>query len=140
MSVSPTYKGLDDRLRVSGLSVTQWAQIAASGIGAIVFAIYLSPLPLGPTISIAVLLAGAPIAASYAFAGAEFSAVRLIGNLWRFARAKRRYLPGPGEVTGYRVAVVETETVARPSRRRRFRRPGAAADAEAEGVLDAWQS
>jgi hypothetical protein len=104
MRVNPTYKQLDDHIRIGGLSLVQWAQLIATALFALAFAIYLSPFPTGPTISVALLIAGVPTAASYAFQGAEFSASRFVKAIYRYMRSTRRFLPGAGNMAqGYRV-------------------------------------
>ena len=102
MSVHPTYKNLEAKLRVATLTVGQWIQLGASIGFAVIFVRYISPLPIEPTLSLAILLAGLPVAASYALSGAEFSATRLIVSVWRWRRRPKRYQPGPGEpIDGY---------------------------------------
>jgi hypothetical protein len=120
----PTYKHLDAKLRLGAFTVGQWAQIALAGAFAAVFAVYLSPLPPRVTIFVSILGAGLPVATSYGAMGLEFSLAQLVVSAWRYWRAPRRYLPGPGRsAVGY---VVE---VARPAETEAH----AAADAEQAG-------
>ena len=55
----------------------------------LVFGIYLSPLPPTPTIFIACLLPGLPLAACYGAMGLEFSLVQLARAAWRYLAARR---------------------------------------------------
>ena len=87
---------------VGAFSLAQWAQLLAGAVLALVFALYLSPLPTGPTIFVACLLPGLPLAASYGAMGLEFSLAQGAMAAWRFWRLPRRYLPGPGQTAaGY---------------------------------------
>ena len=89
---------------VGQFSLSQWAQLLAGVLLGLLFGVYLSPLPPMPTIFIACLLPGLPLAASYGAMGLEFSLAQLARAGWRFWRAPRRWLPGPGEATtGYLV-------------------------------------
>jgi hypothetical protein len=97
-----TYKHLEGRTVVGAFSLAQWAQLLAGAVLGLVFAISLSPLPTGPTIFVACLLPGLPLAASYGAMGLEFSLAQGVMAAWRFWRRPRRYLPGPGRTAaGY---------------------------------------
>lgn len=114
--VNPTYKHLDAKLRLGGLRVVQWLQLAAALGFAVVFGMYLSPLPAGPTIGLSVFVAGLPVAVSFAALGLEFSVSAFVAALWRWARAPRRYLPGPGAAgVGYVVRAELREPALEPS-------------------------
>ena len=105
--VNPTYKHLDSKLRLSGLSLGQWAQVLVAVLAAIVFGVYLSPFPTAPTIWLSVFVAGLPVAVSYGAMGLEFSVGQFASAAWRWWREPRRYLAGGGASgTGY---VVEAE-------------------------------
>ena len=93
---NPTYKHLDAKLRLGGLRLAQWLQLALAGGFAVIFGMYLSPLPPGPTIALSVFAGGLPVAASFAAQGLEFSVFAFLRALARWARSPRRYLPGPG--------------------------------------------
>src|SRR5689334_13966518 len=100
--VNPTYKHLDAKMRLGGLRLVQWLQLAAAIGFAVVFGFYVSPFPPGPTIALSVFVAGLPVAVSFAALGLEFSVSGFLRALWRWARSPRRYLPGPGSAaTGY---------------------------------------
>ena len=104
MTLNPTYKHLEDKLRLGPFSLGQWAQLLTAALAALVFAVYLSPLAPQATISVAILVAGIPFAVSYAAMGAEFSVGEMAGAALRFYRSPRRYRPGPGTPqAGYRV-------------------------------------
>jgi hypothetical protein len=99
-----TYKHLEGRTVVGQFTLGQWVQLLAGMVAALVFGIYLSPLPAMPTIFLACLLPGLPLAASYGAMGLEFSLGQGARAAWRFWRHPRRYLPGPGgSARGYLV-------------------------------------
>ena len=101
---NPTYKHLEGKTVVGPFSLGQWGQLLAGVLLGLGFGIYLSPLPPTPTIFIACLLPGLPLAASYGAMGLEFSLPQLARSAWRFWRAPRRWLPGPGpDTAGYLV-------------------------------------
>ena len=98
----PTYKHLEDRLRIGAFSLGQWAQITTAAIAAAVFGGYVSPLPAQATIFVSIVGAGVPVAISYGAMGLEFSVTHFIRAAWRYWRSPHRYLPGAGEpTTGY---------------------------------------
>jgi hypothetical protein len=94
--VNPTYRHLEEPLRVGRFSLGQWAQLRAAALVALGFGMYLSPLPPLPTVSVSVLVGGLPLALSYAAMGLEFSVPRFASVVVRWARRPRRYVPGPG--------------------------------------------
>jgi hypothetical protein len=99
-----TYKHLDGKTLIGLLSLGQWVQLLAGIVLGLLFGIYLSPLPPIPTIFLSCLLPGLPLAASYGAMGLEFSLSQGARAAWRFWRAPRRWLPGPGPTpTGYLV-------------------------------------
>lgn len=106
-----TYKHLEDPLRLGPLTVRDWLALLAATFASIVFGVYVSPLPELLTISICILLAGAPVALSYAISGFDdLSFTVAIGSLYRWARGDKHYLPGGGfPVAGYQVTQHETE-------------------------------
>lgn len=91
-----TYKHLEDPLRPGGLTFGQWAILTISALAAVVFGLYVSPLPPGPTISMSLFFAGLPAALSYAAGGLDLSIADSSRAVWRWARAAKHYLPGPG--------------------------------------------
>ena len=99
-----TYKHLEGKTVLGQFTLGQWAQLLAGVALGLLFGIYLSPLPALPTIFIACLLPGLPLAASYGAMGLEFSIAHGLRAGWRHWRRPRRYLPGPGPVpAGYLV-------------------------------------
>lgn len=102
MSVNPTYKHLEASLRLGAFSLAQWAQVLLAVVAALLFGIYLSPLPLTATIFVSIVLAGSPLALSYGAMAQEWSVADAIAAQWRWARQPRSYLPGPsGHAVGY---------------------------------------
>ena len=105
-----TYKHLEDPLRLSGLTVGQYAALCGTTLVAIVFGLYLSPLPPGVTMGVSLFLAGLPIALSYAVSGFDVAMTDTITALYRWAREDKHFLPGAGEPTaGYVVAQSDGE-------------------------------
>ena len=97
-----TYKHLEGRTVVGLFALAQWLQLLAGVVLALVFGIYLSPLPATATIFVACLLPGLPLAASYGAMGLEFSLTQGARAAWRFWRRPGSYLPGPGRTArGY---------------------------------------
>ena len=108
--VNPTYKHLEAKLRLGGLRLGQWFQLVLAGGVAVVFGMYVSPLPAGPTIALSVFVAGLPVSVSFAALGLEFSVRGFIAAVWRWARAPRRYVPGAGALgAGYIVTAAEPD-------------------------------
>jgi len=129
-----TYKHLQDPLRPGGLTLGQWATVALAALAAIVFALYISPLPPGPTISVSILLAGAPGALSYAAGGFDLSIADSTRAVWLWARGAKHYLPGAGVApAGY----IVTRTI-----EDQLRKPRAVQDVAAarQRLESAWDS
>lgn len=105
-----TYKHLEDPLKLSGLTIGQYAALCGTTLVAIVFGLYISPLPAGVTMGVSLFLAGLPIALSYAVSGFDVAMTDTITALYRWAREDKHFLPGAGEPTaGYVVAQSATE-------------------------------
>jgi hypothetical protein len=105
-----TYKHLEDPLRLSGLTIGQYATLAGTTLVAIVFGLYISPLPTGVTMALSLFLAGLPVSISYAVSGFDVSVTDTIAALYRWVRDDKHFLPGAGETpTGYVVAQVNTD-------------------------------
>lgn len=98
-----TYKHLDDAIRPGGLTLGNWAALAGTLLIAILFAVYASPVGEKLTLSISILIAGAPWALSHAAGGFDLSVWDGTRAIWRWARGTKHYLPGPGTalVVGY---------------------------------------
>jgi hypothetical protein len=92
-----TYKHLEDPTRLSGLTLGQWAAMFGAALVAIVFGLYLSPLPPGVTIGLSLFVAGLPLALSYAVSGFDMAISQTIAAVYRWARGAKHYLPGAGE-------------------------------------------
>jgi hypothetical protein len=100
-----TYKHLEDPLRLNGLTIGQYVALCGTALVAVVFALYVSPLPPGVTMGVSLFVAGLPISLSYAVSGFDVAVSDTIGALYRWARQDKHYLPGAGEtLTGYVVA------------------------------------
>lgn len=100
-----TYKHLEDPLRLSGLTIGQYAALCGTTLVAIVFGLYLSPFSPGVTVGVSLFLTGLPISLSYAVAGADVAISDTIVFLYRWARGDKHFLPGAGETpAGYVVA------------------------------------
>jgi uncharacterized membrane protein len=100
-----TYKHLEDPLRLSGLTIGQYAAMAGTTLAAIVFGLYISPLPAGVTMGLSLFVAGLPISVSYAVSGFDVSVMDTLAALYRWVRDAKHFLPGAGDVdTGYVVA------------------------------------
>jgi hypothetical protein len=105
-----TYKHLEDPMRLSGLTIGQYAALSGTAIVAIVFGLYISPLSPGVTMGLSLFLAGLPIALSYAVSGFDIAIADTLAALYRWARNDKHYLPGAGETpAGYVVARASTE-------------------------------
>jgi hypothetical protein len=112
MLASPTYKQLEASLRVGAFTIKQWFEILFSGTIALLFAMYVSPLPLTQTMFVSTLVAGAPIAISHGAMAHEWSVVDAVRSQWRWFTRPRRLLPGPGLATaGYRVVAPPPKAV-----------------------------
>ena len=112
--VNPTYKHLGAKVRLRGLTLGQWAQLSTASITAVVFGVYLSPLPASPTIWVSVFVAGLPVVLSYGAMGLDFSVTEFTSALWRWWRSPRLYVPARADAVGYRV---ERDTARRDAAR-----------------------
>src|SRR3954462_12696874 len=108
-----TYKHLEDPTRLSGLTLGQWAALFGSAGVAIVFGLYLSPLPPGVTIGLSIFVAGLPLALSYAVSGFDMAISQTIAAVYRWARDAKHYLPG-AEQPAVRYVVLRTPDDERP--------------------------
>jgi hypothetical protein len=97
------YKHLDAKLRIAGLSLGQWAMVAAVGAAAIVYGFYLSPFGVYVTLFSAVYLAALPIGATAMAALNEIDVGLLVRSAIRWRRMEGRYVPGPGPARGYAI-------------------------------------
>jgi hypothetical protein len=111
-----TYKHLEDPLRLSGLTVGQYAALSATTLVAIVFGMYLSPFSAGVTIGVSLFLAGLPVSLSYAVSGMDVSISDTLVFLYRWARGDKHFLPGAGESAAGYVVLRAGEEQRPPSR------------------------
>jgi hypothetical protein len=69
--VHPTYRHLEDRIRLGGLRLGQWTQLLVCGLAAYALS-RLLPLPGSWSLSVAVTVCGLPAAGAIAFMSADF--------------------------------------------------------------------
>ncbi len=89
----PTYQHLEDRIRLAGLSLLQWAQLFVCAVGAFGLS-KLLPLPGSWALSIAVTICGLPAAATIAFMQADFDIRRWLLDTVVFRRSPKRFVAG----------------------------------------------
>ena len=89
----PTYQHLEDRIRLAGLSLLQWAQLFVCAVAAFGLS-KLLPLPGSWSVSVAVTVCGLPAAAAIAFMQADFDVPRLLLDAIGFRRGPRRFEAG----------------------------------------------
>lgn len=103
---NPTYQQLRARTRLGLFTVAQYVQLSLSTLAAIAGGMALVRLgaPVGPALTLAVLLSGAPVMASLVFEGHEFDALSLLACALRWSVARRSFAPGAGrQASGYLV-------------------------------------
>ena len=100
-----TYKHLEDPIRLSGLTLGQWGGLAASALVAIVFGLYVSPLPSGITLTLSLFVAGLPLALPYAVSGFDMAMSDTLAAVYRWARGPKHYLPAAIEAAAGYVVV-----------------------------------
>jgi hypothetical protein len=104
------YKTLGDKLRLGAFTLSQWAAITFVALGAITWAIYITPF--GPVLTMVTTIygAGVPIGLVLVASIAEFRPW-LYAEAWAgYSRRDGRYLPGAGDdVHGYFVSRVISE-------------------------------
>ena len=111
----PTYKHLEDRIRLGGLTLGQWTQLLACALAAYALSTLL-PLPGSWSLSVAVTVCGLPAAGAIAFMSADFDVVGLARAALRWRRCPRRYVAcAAGEV--------RSREAGRPSESRRSLSP-----------------
>lgn len=97
-----TYKHLEDPMRLGPFTLLQWTGVCGSLLLAVVFGLYLSPLPPGVTIGLSLFFAGLPLALSYAVSGLDMAISHTLAAFYRWARGTKHYLPGGGApLAGY---------------------------------------
>lgn len=103
--VHPAYRHLDRPVRLAGLSLGQWSQLVAAGVTAWALS---RVLPFGTTydLSIAVTIAGIPVAATFAAGTGRTSPLQTLTAVIRWRRHAHVYAPGVPDdgLTGYVLA------------------------------------
>ena len=103
--VHPAYRHLDRTVRLAGLSLGQWSQLVAAGVAAWLLA---RVLPFGSSydLSIAVTVAGVPVAAALAAGSGHGSPLMTLAAALRWRRQAGVYVPGVADdaVSGYVLA------------------------------------
>jgi hypothetical protein len=84
----PTYKHLEDRIRLAGLTLGQWAQLFVCALAGWGLAQAL-PLPGTWSLSLAMTICGLPAAAAIAFMQADFDVRRWLLDAAGFPAARR---------------------------------------------------
>jgi hypothetical protein len=88
--VHPTYRHLEDRIRLGGLTLGQWSQLVVCGLAAYALSMLL-PLPGSWSVSVAVTVCGLPAACAVAFMSADFDVLALVRSAARWRRSPKRY-------------------------------------------------
>lgn len=89
----PTYQHLEDRIRLAGPSLLQWAQLFVCAIGAFGLS-KLLPLPGSWSLSLAITVCGLPAAAAIAFMQADFDIRRWLLDTVAFRHGPKRFVAG----------------------------------------------
>ena len=91
--VHPAYRHLDRTVRLGGLSLGQWSQLVGAGITAWALS---RVLPFGTTydLSLAVTIAGVPVAATFAAGTGRTSPIQTMAAVIRWRRHAHVYAPG----------------------------------------------
>lgn len=115
-----TYKHLEDRIKLSGLTLGQWALLFLGSVCSYGLA-QLLPLPGAWSLSIAVTIVGIPVSLALVASLSDFSVPALLAAVWRYRRSARNYLPGvepDSPQSGYVVTPAPAESAAfRPTSR-----------------------
>jgi hypothetical protein len=93
----PTYQHLEDRIRLAGLTLLQWAQLFVCAMAAFGLS-KLLPLPGSWSLSVAVTVCGLPAAAAISFMQADFDVRRWLLDAVGFRRGPRQFAAGSREV------------------------------------------
>lgn len=104
--IHPTYRYLDRAVRLAGLTLSQWTQLVAAGLGVWLLA---RVLPFSGTydLSVGLAIAGMPVAASLAAGADAVHPLTQVHAILAWRRAAAVYLPGGGDVppAGYRLTI-----------------------------------
>jgi hypothetical protein len=88
--VHTTYKHLEDRIRLGGLTLGQWIQLLVCGLAAYALSTLL-PLPGSWSVSVAVTVCGLPAAGAIAFMSADFDVLAWGRAGVRWWRSPKRF-------------------------------------------------
>ena len=103
-SSNEPYRHLEDREEILwGLHFRQLVYVLGGALIGIVFGLYVSPLPAGPTLMVAVIVAGLPVVFSLVASNGELAPWTVTYALWRWWRSPKLYIPGANPVPGYHI-------------------------------------
>ena len=103
-SSNEPYRHLEDREEILwGLHFRQLVYVLGGALIGIVFGLYVSPLPAGPTLMVAVIVAGLPVVLSLVASNGELAPWTVTYALWRWWRSPKLYIPGANPVPGYHI-------------------------------------
>ncbi|RKQ90498.1 hypothetical protein C8N24_0303 [Solirubrobacter pauli] len=88
-----TYKHLQDPVKLGWFSLAQWMQLGVCGLLAYGLSTVL-PLPDMWSLSLAITICGAPVAAAMVAMQADFDVLAFTLAAARWTRRRRHYLPG----------------------------------------------
>lgn len=100
-----TYKHLEDPVRIGPFTIGQWVMLVGTTFLAVMFGMYVSPLPPKPTVTLSMFIGLLPPAVAYAADGADMRVRETVVSMVRWARGDKHFLPGGGvPVEGYVIA------------------------------------
>ena len=114
--VNPSYRTLENKLRIGDLSIGQWAGIVLGLLAGGVWSMYLSPFGLYLTLISAVYLGGLPAAAVFVASISDFDLWLHVRALIRWRGSAGRYQPGPGDATAGYVVLPDHDDLLRAQR------------------------
>ena len=89
------YRHLEDREEILwGLHFRQLVYVLLGAVVGIVFGLYVSPLPAGPSLMVAIIVAGLPVVLSLVASNGELAPWTVTYALWRWWRSPKLYIPG----------------------------------------------
>ncbi len=97
----PTFKHLEDRIRLGGLALGQWAQLLICGVAAYLLSTLL-PLPGSWSVSVAVTVCGLPAARAIAFMSADFNMLGWVRAAATWHGTRARYVGTVADDSGTR--------------------------------------
>ena len=112
---SEPYRHLEDHEEILwGLHFRQLVYVLLGAVVGIVFGLYVSPLPAGPSLMVALIVAGLPVVLSLVASNGELAPWTVTSALWRWWRSPKLYIPGANPVPGYHIAKADQELELRP--------------------------